>query len=152
MNCMGPIFLFSGPKTTGLSRSQQAHKPIIEQETIEGHSVRAMYLLTAITDLLRMDTSVNRDLDIEAKRNAVARLWNNMVQRKMYSTGGIGALKQWEGLGIDYSLSSGADEGGWYSETCTAIGVERLLQVWTLSIHPALHNHSIYPNHTTLHH
>lgn len=103
-----------------------------------------------------MDESVNRDLDTEAKRNAVERLWDNMAQKKMYSTGGIGAIEQWEGFGIDYFLPSATDEGGCYSKTCTAIGVmmltERLLQVWTLSIHPALHNHSIYPNHTTLHH
>ncbi|THV53910.1 hypothetical protein BGAL_0039g00220 [Botrytis galanthina] len=107
---------------------QQAHKPIIEQETIEGHAVRAMYLLTAVSDLVRVDKSE----DAESKRTAVERLWNNMVQKKMYLTGGIGAIKQWEGFGIDCFLPSGTDEGGCYSETCASIGVmmlaERLLQ------------------------
>ena len=55
-----------------------------------------------------------------------------MVDKKMYLTGGIGAMKQWEGFGINYFLPSGTDEGGCYSETCAAIGVmmlaERLLQ------------------------
>jgi DUF1680 family protein len=106
----------------------QAHKPIIEQETIEGHSVRAMYLLTAVADLVRIDSS-------NPQRQALERLWTNMVDKKMYLTGGIGAEKQWEGFGIDYFLPSGTDEGGCYSETCAAIGVimlaERLLQVTT---------------------
>ncbi|KAI9646105.1 hypothetical protein NHQ30_005545 [Ciborinia camelliae] len=108
---------------------QQAHKPIVEQETIEGHAVRAMYLLTAVADLVRVDKTG----DVQAKRTAVERLWNNMVQKKMYLTGGIGAIKQWEGFGIDYFLPSGTDEGGCYSETCASIGVmmfaERLLQL-----------------------
>jgi DUF1680 family protein len=64
---------------------------------------------------------------------AVNRLWSNMVERKSYVTGGIGAIKQWEGFGIDYFLPHGTDEGGCYAETCAAIGVmmlaERILQV-----------------------
>ncbi len=110
-------------------RYQQAHKPIIEQETIEGHSVRAMYLLTAVADLIRNGNSIGDSL----KRAAVERLWTDMVDKKMYLTGGIGAIKQWEGFGIDYFLPSSTDEGGCYAETCAAIGVmmlaERMLQV-----------------------
>lgn len=110
----------------------QAHKPIVEQETIEGHSVRAMYLLTAVADLVRSDKQCNR----EAYTEALHRLWGNMVGKKMYLTGGIGAMKQYEGFGGDYFLPQGTDEGGCYSETCAAIGVmmlaERLLQVSTL--------------------
>ena len=107
----------------------QAHKPIVDQETIEGHSVRAMYLLTAVADLVRIDHRNSH----APKQIALDRLWANMVDQKMYLTGGIGAQKQWEGFGIDYFLPSGTDEGGCYSETCAAIGVmmlaERLLQV-----------------------
>lgn len=105
--------------------------PIVEQETVEGHSVRAMYLLTAVTDLVRifgLDSKVGTTF-----MPAVNRLWSNMVERKSYVTGGIGAIKQWEGFGIDYFLPHGTDEGGCYAETCAAIGVmmlsERLLQV-----------------------
>lgn len=111
-------------------RYQQAHKLIIEQETIEGHSVRAMYLLTAVADLIRIEVVAGNSC---AKRTALERLWTNMVENKMYLTGGIGAQKQWEGFGIDYFLPSGTDEGGCYAETCAGIGVmmlaERLLQV-----------------------
>jgi DUF1680 family protein len=107
----------------------QAHEPIVDQKKIEGHSVRAMYLLTAVADLVRTDSESSHEL----RRTALDRLWTNMVEKKMYLTGGIGAQKQWEGFGIDYFLPSGTDEGGCYSETCAAIGVmmlaERLLQV-----------------------
>ena len=105
----------------------QAHEPIVEQETIEGHSVRAMYLVTAVADLVRSGKSPDQKL-----KDAVYRLWDNMVDRKMYVTGGIGAMKQWEGFGIDYFLPQGTDDGGCYSETCAAIGImmlaERILQ------------------------
>ncbi|KAI5296288.1 hypothetical protein KEM52_004482 [Ascosphaera acerosa] len=108
---------------------QQAHKPILEQDTIEGHAVRAMYLLTSVTDLCTIDpVSFGHDY-----LPAVRRLWRNMVDKKMYLTGGIGAIKQWEGFGLDYFLPQSTEEGGCYSETCAAIGVimlaERLLQL-----------------------
>lgn len=117
---------------------QQAHKPILQQESIEGHSVRAMYLLTAVADLVHLDTkspsqSGSPSGEIQGYKQALMRLWNNMVGKKMYLTGGIGAMKQWEGFGIDYFLPQGTMEGGCYAETCAAIGVmmlaERLLQL-----------------------
>lgn len=118
--------------TANLQRYHQAHEPIANQRTIEGHSVRAMYLLTAAADLVRVDEKSS----YEKFKAAVFRLWDNMVQCKMYSTGGIGAIKQWEGFGLDYFLPQGSDEGGCYSETCAAIGVmmfaQRLLQVLCL--------------------
>lgn len=56
-----------------------------------------------------------------------------MVNRKMYLTGGIGAIEQWEGFGIDYFLPQSTDEGGCYAETCASIGImmlaERMLQL-----------------------
>ncbi|KAJ5809139.1 Six-hairpin glycosidase [Penicillium pulvis] len=110
---------------------QQAHVPIVDQETIEGHSVRAMYLLTAVADLVRI-CQPNSKTGIKFLP-AVHRLWSNMVEKKSYVTGGIGAMKKWEGFGIDYFLPQGTDEGGCYAETCAAIGVmmlaERLLQI-----------------------
>lgn len=112
-------------------RYQQAHLPIAAQQTIEGHSVRAMYLLTAVTDLIRIcGTATKVGVTLLP---AVHRLWSNMIEKKSYVTGGIGAVKKWEGFGIDYFLPQATDEGGCYAETCAAIGVmmlaERLLQV-----------------------
>ena len=97
--------------------------------------MRAMYLLTAVADLLRVENTVeNADLG-----KAVNRLWDNMVDKKMYVTGGIGAIKQWEGFGVDYFLPQGTDDGGCYSETCAAIGVmmlaQRILEVSRDKIH-----------------
>ena len=108
---------------------QQAQEPIVDQMTVEGHSVRAMYLLTAVADLVRVHGSTQ----YERLETSVKRLWDNMVSKKMYLTGGIGAIKQWEGFGIDYFLPQSTEEGGCYAETCASIGVmmlaERLLQV-----------------------
>jgi DUF1680 family protein len=87
-----------------------------------------MYLLTAAADLASLDTDFRKIYESSLKQ-----LWRNMVDKKMYLTGGIGAIKQWEGFGIDYFLPQSSDEGGCYSETCAAIGVmmlaERMLQV-----------------------
>lgn len=106
---------------------QQAHLPIVEQETIEGHSVRALYLLTAVADICLADQQ-----ESSKYLPAVKRLWDNMVAKKMYITGGVGAIPRWEGFSIDYFLPQGTDEGGCYSETCASIAVcmlaERLLQ------------------------
>lgn len=88
-----------------------------------------MYLLTAVADIVRLQPQPDY-------LPAVKRLWENMVQKKMYETGGIGAIRQWEGFGIDYFLPQATDEGGCYSETCASIGLmmlaERLLQVTSL--------------------
>jgi len=114
-------------------------------KSVEGHAVRAMYLLTAVADLALIE-----DASSAKYKSTLEVLWNNMAEKKMYLTGGIGAHKQWEGFGIgeffildlggssktnqiDYFLPSATDEGGCYSETCAGIGViflaERLLQV-----------------------
>lgn len=114
---------------TQAPRYHQAHAPIAEQMSVEGHSVRAMYLLTAVADLCRIES----DAAPHKLRSAMYTLWDNMTQRKMYVTGGIGAIKQWEGFGQDYFLPQGTDEGGCYAETCASIGVmmlaQRILQV-----------------------
>ena len=111
---------------------QQAHLPIAQQQSIEGHSVRAMYLLTAVADMVRMAGAKPVTAAQELKL-AMHRHWDNMVNRKMYLTGGIGAIKQWEGFGPEHFLPQGTDDGGCYAETCASIGVmmlaERILQV-----------------------
>ncbi|GAW13023.1 hypothetical protein ANO14919_023990 [Xylariales sp. No.14919] len=112
----------------------QAHLPILQQKTIEGHAVRALYLFTGVANLISLDelgikSFAGKHQYLEALRT----LWNNMVDKKMYLTGGIGSMMQWEGFGIDYFLPQGSDEGGCYNETCASIGVmmlaERLLHV-----------------------
>ena len=121
----------------------QAHLPIIEQKSIEGHSVRATYLFTAATDLVHTErmspeSALAASTDSGTLLKALSRLWDNMVQRKMYLTGGIGAVEQYEGFGGDYFLPQGSDDGGCYSETCASIAVmmwaQRLLQVCVPSL------------------
>jgi DUF1680 family protein len=118
----------------------QAHEPIVQQKSVEGHSVRCLYLLTAAADMIYLDLGRQAGhqeqlptLDVEAWKTAATRLWANMVDKKMYLTGGIGAVKQWEGFGIDHFLPQGTDEGGCYAETCASIAVmmfaERLLHL-----------------------
>ncbi|KAL2017450.1 hypothetical protein VTK56DRAFT_2106 [Thermocarpiscus australiensis] len=112
----------------------QSHQPILEQETCEGHAVRLMYLLVAAADMVALAREDDQKLAKVAQwQEAITRLWGNMVDKKMYLTGGIGAMPQWEGFGIDYFLPPGTEEGGCYAETCASIGAmmlaERLLSV-----------------------
>lgn len=136
--------------TTIYYRYNQAHAPIAEQESVEGHSVRMVYLLTAVADLVDLEGS-------SAPKNlppALYRLWDNMVQRKMYVTGGIGAMKQWEGFGLEHFLPQGTDEGGCYSETCAAIGVmmvaQRVLNVRLRHLSPLNITVSDIPNRSSI--
>lgn len=114
----------------------QAHAPILAQTSVEGHAVRAMYLLTAAADLVALQHGERTTpppplAQAQEWRAALFRLWDNMVSKKMYLTGAVGAVAQWEGFGIDYFLPQAPDEGGCYAETCASIGVmmlaERLL-------------------------
>lgn len=108
----------------------QAHALIKDQQQVEGHSVRAGYLLTAVADLVDMQRS-SPTAETGDLLRALYRLWNSMVTEKMYVTGGVGSVKQWEGFSLPHSLPQATDEGGCYAETCAAIAVvmvsERLL-------------------------
>ena len=90
----------------------QNHKPLREQDSVEGHAVRCMYLLTAAADL----AAVTGDDEL---MQACRRLWNNMTERRMYITGGIGSAAWNEGFTRDYDLPN--DNA--YAETCAAVGV-----------------------------
>lgn len=61
-----------------------AHKPLAEQNEAVGHAVRSVYLMTGLAHIARMTND-------EEKRQTCLRIWNNMVQRRMYITGGIGS-------------------------------------------------------------
>ncbi len=100
----------------------QAHAPIREQETAEGHAVRAVYLFAGATDIAD-------EYGDESLLAAVKRLWDNVVQRRMYVTGGIGSSDRFEAFSFDYDLPNERA----YAETCAAIGFlnwsHRLLQI-----------------------
>lgn len=89
----------------------QDHIPVTEQTEVTGHSVRAVYMYAAMTDI----AAIKND---SAYEQASYNLWENMVQKKMYLTGGIGALHEGEQFGENYELPNLTA----YSETCAAIG------------------------------
>lgn len=90
----------------------QNHKPLREQDKVEGHAVRCMYLLTAAADIAAVK-------DDEELLSACRRLWENMVERRMYITAGIGSTARGEGFTDDYDLPNDTA----YAETCAAVGV-----------------------------
>ncbi|WP_067929089.1 glycoside hydrolase family 127 protein [Alicyclobacillus shizuokensis] len=100
----------------------QSHLPVREQTEAIGHAVRAMYFYTAVADAAR-ETGDMSLLD------ACRRLWNSVVQKKMYVTGGIGSsADNGEAFTTDYDLPNDTA----YTETCAAIGLvffaQRMLQ------------------------
>ncbi len=88
----------------------QDDKPVTEQYVVEGHAVRAGYLYSAIADVAALTGD-------ESLVHAVDTLWQNMVGKKIYLQGGLGAIPAGERYGDDYELPNGTA----YSETCAAI-------------------------------
>ncbi len=89
----------------------QDHLPVIEQEEVMGHAVRAVYMYAAMTDIAVL-------MKDAAYEGAVDKLWRNMVGKKIYLTGGIGAKHEGEAFGANYELPNLTA----YNETCAAIG------------------------------
>lgn len=89
----------------------QDHISITKQSDAVGHAVRAEYLYAAVTDI----GAIYHDASY---LNAVNRIWENIVSKKMYITGGVGARHDGEAFGDDYELPNLSA----YSETCAAIG------------------------------
>lgn len=90
----------------------QAHETVYEQKEAVGHSVRAVYMYTAMAEL----AALYQD---ERLYQACRRLWDNMVNRRMYITGGIGSTVNGEAFTIDYDLPNDTV----YAETCASIGL-----------------------------
>ena len=88
----------------------QDHQPVIEQDEAVGHAVRAPYMYAGMTDI----AALYRD---ETYTKAVDKIWDNMVYKKFYITGGIGALHEGEAFGKNYELPNLTA----YNETCAAI-------------------------------
>lgn len=90
----------------------QDHKPIREQDEVVGHAVRAMYLYCAIADY----AALTGDRQLVAN---LEKIWNDVTQRKMYITGGIGSSASNEGFTKPYDLPNDSA----YAETCAAVGL-----------------------------
>ncbi len=87
-------------------------KPVKEQKEITGHAVRAMYMYTGAADVAALTGD-------EGYMNAMKDVWEDVVYRNMYITGGIGSSGGNEGFGVDYELPN---ENA-YCETCASVGM-----------------------------
>jgi len=101
------------PHTIGQRHDvKQAHLPVREQTTAEGHSVRAMYLYDGMA-------GVAAGTGDEGLMAACRTLWDNVTNRRMYITGGVGSTSEGERFTIDHDLPSDTA----YAETCASIGL-----------------------------
>ena len=90
----------------------QSHEPVREQKTAEGHAVRAVYMYSAMAD-------VAEEYQDKELMEACVALWENITQKRMYITGGIGSSGFLERFTTDYDLPNDSN----YSETCASIGM-----------------------------
>ena len=105
------FFLDYRGKTTIVHEYSQAHKPVIEQDVAVGHAVRAAYMYAGMADV----AALTGDKDYI---KAIDAIWDNIVTKKLYVTGGIGATSNGEAFGANYELPNMSA----YCETCAAIG------------------------------
>ncbi|MFA9452358.1 MAG: glycoside hydrolase family 127 protein [Candidatus Aminicenantaceae bacterium] len=89
----------------------QAHIPVLEQAEAVGHAVRASYMYTGMADVAALG-------GYPEYISAIDRLWENVVFKKLYLTGGIGARHTTEAFGDAYELPNESA----YTETCAAVG------------------------------
>lgn len=101
----------------------QDHLPLRQQSEIVGHAVRAMYNCVNLTTLYQ-------EIGDPQLLAAARRLWQSATRRKLYVTGGIGALGRGESFGNDYQLPNDSA----YAETCAGIGLVFFAhQMWQIN-------------------
>ena len=90
----------------------QAHMPVRKQRTAEGHAVRAVYLYCAMADLALKTGD-------KSLKKACEELFDNIAEKRMYITGGIGSSHEGEAFTVDYDLPNETS----YTESCAALGL-----------------------------
>ncbi|QJD82889.1 glycoside hydrolase family 127 protein [Cohnella herbarum] len=117
----------------------QSHLPVREQSAAVGHSVRAVYMYSAMADLARLTGDAKL-------REACERLWANTTGKQMYITGGIGSTHLGEAFSFDYDLPNDTV----YAETCASIGLifwaRRMLQIEAKSEYADVMERALYNN------
>lgn len=108
---MAKFFLDKRGYTSRRDAYSQAHKPVVEQDEAVGHAVRAAYMYAGMADVAALTGDT-------VYVHAIDRIWENIVSKKLYVTGGIGATSNGEAFGKNYELPNMSA----YCETCAAIG------------------------------
>ena len=85
--------------------------PLVDQTRAEGHAVRGTYVYNAMTDIAAMLKDPKYNL-------AVDRIWQDVVSKRIYVTGGLGSVGGTEAFGDDYALPNRTA----YTETCASVG------------------------------
>ena len=98
-------------KTQIKQEYSQSHQPVVDQKEAVGHAVRAAYMYAGMADVAALTGD-------QGYINAIDRIWDNIVTKKLYITGGIGATSSGEAFGKNYELPNMSA----YCETCAAIG------------------------------
>ncbi len=115
----------------------QSHLPCREQKTAEGHSVRAVYLYSGMADIAYKYGD-------EALKQACRDLFENIINKRMYITGGIGSTRVGEAFTIDYDLPPATA----YTESCASIGLalfaRRMQLLYTDSVYAEIIEKIIY--------
>ena len=91
---------------------EQAHKPLREQTEVVGHAVRALYIYSGMAD-------VAAETGDRTLVKALQRLWENVTEKRMHVTGGVGSTCRNEGFTFDYDLPNEHA----YNETCANIAL-----------------------------
>ncbi len=105
------FFLDKRGYTSRTDKYSQAHKPVVDQDEAVGHAVRASYMYAGMADVAALTGD-------SAYIRAIDKIWDNIVGKKCYITGGIGATSSGEAFGANYELPNMSA----YCETCAAIG------------------------------
>ena len=105
------FFLDYRGKTAKKQEYSQSHKPVVDQDEAVGHAVRAAYMYAGMADVAALTGD-------SAYIHAIDNIWDNIVTKKLYITGGIGATSHGEAFGKNYQLPNMSA----YCETCAAIG------------------------------
>ena len=105
------FFLDYRGKTTIKTEYSQSHMPVVYQKEAVGHAVRATYMYAGMADVAALTGD-------SAYIKAIDNIWDNIVTKKLYITGGIGATASGEAFGRNYELPNMSA----YCETCAAIG------------------------------
>lgn len=106
------FFLDYRGKTDHRDPYNQTHLPVLEQKEAVGHAVRATYMYAGMADVAALTGD-------EGYIHAIDTIWDNIVSKKMYITGGIGSTNEGEAFGANYELPNATA----YNETCAAIGM-----------------------------